>query len=616
MITELFNGTPESRRRLAVYCLKDAFLPQRLMDKLSCLENYTEMARVTGVPFNFLLSRGQQVKFISQLFRKALEQKLVIPNLSSNSSEEQYEGATVIEPTRGYYSVPIATLDFASLYPSIIQAHNLCYTTLLKKDVVEALKLEKDEDYIVTPNGDMFVTTKQRKGLLTQILEELLTARKQAKRELAVETDPFKKAVLNGRQLALKISANSVYGLTGATVGKVPCLPIASSTTSYGRQMIEKTKAEVEAKYTIANGYSHDAQVIYGDTDSVMVKFGVKELAEAMKLGEEAAQYVSSKFIKPIKLEFEKVYYPYLLINKKRYAGLYWTNPDKYDKMDTKGIETVRRDNCRLVQNVIETVLRMILIDQDVQGAQDYVKDTISDLLQNKIDMSKLVITKALAKADYTAKQAHVELAERMKKRDAGSAPTLGDRVAYVIIKGSAGAKNFERSEDPIFVLENNVPIDTKYYLDNQLAKPLGRIFEPILGETKANSLLAGAHTRAISVAAPTIGGLMKFAKKTSTCMSCKKPLVKAHEKDGAVCTDCAPRIGEMYQKQLNKVSDLEVRFGRLWTQCQRCQGSMHCEVICSSKDCPIFYMRMKAKKDVEDAGKELERFDFDQSAW
>lgn len=371
MITELFNGTPESRRRLAVYCLKDAYLPQRLMDKLSCLENYTEMARVTGVPFNFLLSRGQQVKFISQLFRKALEQKLVIPNLSSASSEEQYEGATVIEPTRGYYSVPIATLDFASLYPSIIQAHNLCYTTLLKKDVVEALNLKKDEDYIVTPNGDMFVTTTQRKGLLSQILEELLTARKQAKRELAVETDPFKKAVLNGRQLALKVSANSVYGLTGATVGKVPCLPIASSTTSYGRQMIEKTKAEVEAKYTIANGYSHDAQVIYGDTDSVMVKFGVKDLAEAMKLGEEAAQYVSSKFIKPIKLEFEKVYYPYLLINKKRYAGLYWTNPDKYDKMDTKGIETVRRDNCRLVQNVIETVLRMILIDQDVQGAQE-----------------------------------------------------------------------------------------------------------------------------------------------------------------------------------------------------------------------------------------------------
>ena len=371
MITELFNGTPESRRRLALYCLKDAYLPQRLMDKLSCLENYTEMARVTGIPFNFLLSRGQQVKFISQLFRKALEQKLVIPNLKSEGTDEQYEGATVIEPIRGYYDVPIATLDFASLYPSIIQAHNLCYTTLVNKKAIEKFGLKKDDDYIVTPNGDTFVTTKQRKGLLAQILDELLSARKQAKRELAVETDPFKKAVLNGRQLALKISANSVYGLTGATTGKLPCLEIASSTTSFGRQMIERTKAEVEAKYCIANGYSHDAQVIYGDTDSVMVKFGTQQLADAMKLGEEAAQYVSSKFVKPIKLEFEKVYFPYLLINKKRYAGLYWTSPEKYDKMDTKGIETVRRDNCLLVQTVIEKVLRMILIDRDPQGAQE-----------------------------------------------------------------------------------------------------------------------------------------------------------------------------------------------------------------------------------------------------
>jgi len=231
--------------------------------------------------------------------------------------------------------------------------------------------------------------------------------------------------------------------------------------------------------------------------------------------------------------------------------------------------------------------------------------------------MSKLVITKALSKADYTAKQAHVELAERMRKRDAGSAPTLGDRVAYVIIKAAGGARNYERSEDPIYVLENNLPIDTKYYLENQLAKPLGRIFDPILGEKKSGQLLTGDHTRAIAVAAPTIGGLMKFAKKTPTCMGCKKPLVSDTEKAGAVCEDCRPRTGELYMKTLTKVSELEVRFGRLWTQCQRCQGSLHCEVICSSKDCPIYYMRMKAKTDVEDAGKELTRFEFDAGeAW
>lgn len=98
--------------------------------------------------------------------------------------------------------------------------------------------------------------------------------------------------------------------------------------------------------------------------------------------------------VKPIKLEFEKVYFPYLLINKKRYAGLVWTNPQKFDKMDTKGIETVRRDNCLLVKNLVTESLNKILIDRDVQGAAEYVKNTIADLLMNRIDLSLLVITK------------------------------------------------------------------------------------------------------------------------------------------------------------------------------------------------------------------------------
>lgn len=230
--------------------------------------------------------------------------------------------------------------------------------------------------------------------------------------------------------------------------------------------------------------------------------------------------------------------------------------------------------------------------------------------------MSQLVITKALSKDSYAAKQAHVELAKRMKTRDAGSAPNLGDRVAYVIVKAAGGAKNYERAEDPMFVLDNNIPVDPKYYLENQLAKPLERIFEPMLGEKKAQQLLTGEHTRTISVLARSRGGLMDFAKRTQTCLGCKKPLVGKDEMAGAVCENCRPRISELYQRSLRKMSDLEVRFGRLWTQCQRCQGSLHCEVICSSRDCPIFYMRMKAKNEVEDSCKELARFDNDAGAW
>ncbi|KAF8661353.1 hypothetical protein AX16_001448 [Volvariella volvacea WC 439] len=611
VITELQNGTPESRRRLAVYCLKDAYLPQRLLDKLMCFVNYVEMARVTGVPFNYLLARGQSIKVLSQLYRRALEEGYLIPSTKVEGQDDQYEGATVIEPKKGYYDTPIATLDFSSLYPSIMMAHNLCYTTLLDKQSAERLCLVKDVDYIQTPNNDLFVTPKRRKGLLPTVLEDLISARKRAKADLKKETDPFKRAVLDGRQLALKISANSVYGFTGATIGKLPCLAISSSVTAYGRQMIETTKKEVEAEYCIANGHSHNAEVVYGDTDSVMVKFGPTDLKIVMQLGSEAADFVTTKFIKPIKLEFEKVYFPYLLISKKRYAGLYWTKPDKWDKMDSKGIETVRRDNCRLVSTVIETCLHKMLIDRDVKGAEEYTKRTIADLLQNKVDMSQLVITKALAKTDYTGKQAHVELAERMKQRDAGSAPALGDRVAYVIVKGIKGAAAYEKSEDPLFVLENNIPIDTKYYLENQLSKPLLRIFEPILGE-KANSLLSGDHTRTISIATPSVGGLMKFAVKTVTCLGCKTPLRGKDAQNQAVCQNCKPRIGELYQKQVMNASEMQVKFSRLWTQCQRCQGSLHQDVLCTSKDCPIFYMRKKAQKDVEDASAVLERFDSD----
>jgi DNA polymerase delta subunit 1 len=189
-------------------------------------------------------------------------------------------------------------------------------------------------------------------------------------------------------------------------------------------------------------------------------------------------------------------------MNKKRYAGLYWSQPEKWDKMDTKGIETVRRDNCALVRQVVDTVLRMLLMEHSIEGAISYVKSTISDLLQNKVDLSMLVITKALGKSasseEYAAKQAHVELAERMRKRDPGSAPAVGDRVPFVLIEAAKGTPAYERSEDPIYVLEHNIPIDAKYYLEHQLEGPITRIFEGVIDNPA--SLFVGEHTRTITV--------------------------------------------------------------------------------------------------------------------
>ena len=270
IISDLQNGSDADRRRLAVNCLKDAYLPLLLMKKLSIIVNYIEMARVTGVPLNFILTRGQQIKVFSMILRKTKRMSLLVPHVAKTGGDEgSYEGATVIEPKKAFYEVPIATLDFASLYPSIMQAYNLCYSTLVNPQ--EASRLDPNA-YEKSPAGQYyFVKTTTRKGILPLILDELLAARKRAKRDMADATDPMEKAVQNGRQLALKISANSVYGFTGANVGQLPCLPIAATVTAYGRNLLLNTRAFVENRYTKANGFDYDAEVVYGDTDSVSV---------------------------------------------------------------------------------------------------------------------------------------------------------------------------------------------------------------------------------------------------------------------------------------------------------------------------------------------------------
>ena len=167
------------------------------------------------------------------------------------------------------------------------------------------------------------------------------------------------------------------------------------------------------------------------------------------------------------------------------------------------------------------------------------------------------------------------------------------------------GAAAYEKSEDPLYVLENNLPIDTKYYLDNQLTNPLMRIFEPLV--KNPDELFAGEHTRTVHVSAPTtLGALSKFAVKVESCAGCRARLAK-HET--VVCDHCRPRLPELYLKQLEAHNDMEAKYSKLWTQCQRCQGSLHQDVLCTSRDCPIFYMRKKTQKEMTDASSALEKY-------
>lgn len=168
------------------------------------------------------------------------------------------------------------------------------------------------------------------------------------------------------------------------------------------------------------------------------------------------------------------------------------------------------------------------------------------------------------------------------------------------------GAKAYEKAEDPIYALEHNLPIDAQHYLEHHLSQPLMRIFEPIMKNPK--ELLTGDHTRSVTVVTPSsaLGGIMKFAQKKLMCLGCKAQL-----KDGftTLCEHCQPQEAQIYYNCLTKVNDLEEGYSKLWTQCQRCQGSLHQDVLCTSRDCPIFYRRKKCQKDLEEASATLLRF-------
>lgn len=502
MFARYLEGDPVKLREVAEYCVKDTLLPHRLIKKLCTLLNLLEMAKATWVPIAFLVERGQQIKVFSQLSKKARELGYMVPTIKYGAiPEEPYEGATVLEAQKGAYYTPITALDFEALYPSIMMAHNLCYSTYVMN--------EKDYGNVPGVEYETFKvgekTYKFAQGvpsLLPAILLELKQFRKKAKKDMAAATGSMKE-VYNGKQLAYKISMNSVYGFTGAGKGILPCVPIASTTTCRGRGMIEETKNYVEANFP-------GAKVRYGDTDSVMVEFDVgdrkgKEAIEySWELGERAAEECSALFKKPNNLELEKVYWPYFLYSKKRYAAKLWTKAKdgnmNMDYIDVKGLQLVRRDNTPHVREVCKELLDVVLDAPDTGPPKELARERASQLLAGEVPNEKLILSQSLADTykvggksvsimspeSMYINQAHVQVVNKMRHRKPGSEPQSGDRVPYLLTKtDNPKAKAFEKSEDPKYVEENNVPIDYHYYFENKFLNPVCDLLDPLYENTK-----------------------------------------------------------------------------------------------------------------------------------
>lgn len=509
MFARFIEEDPVKLKEVAEYCIKDTLLPHKLMKKLCTLLNLVEMAKATWVPISFLSERGQQIKVFSQLTKKARELGFMVPTIRYGAiPEEPYEGATVLEAQKGAYYTPITALDFESLYPSIMMAHNLCYSSYVmdekKYGNVDGVTYET---FLVGDRTYKFA--QEVPSLLPAILMELKQFRKQAKRDMAAATG-FMKEVYNGKQLAYKISMNSVYGFCGAGKGILPCVPIASTTTSKGRSMIGETKNYVERNFP-------GAKVRYGDTDSVMVEFdvgdrrGEEAIAYSWEVGERAAEECSALFKKPNNLELEKVYWPYFLYSKKRYAAKLWTK-GKDDKMhmdyiDVKGLQLVRRDNTPHVRSVCKELLDVVLDSSDKEPPMELARERAIQLLTGEVKNEDLILSQTLADS-YKVKgksvsitkhddnvgrylsedinMAHVQVFNKMRQRKPGSEPQSGDRVPYLLIKTeNPKAKAYEKSEDPKYVEEHNLPIDYHYYFVNKFLTPVCDLLDPLFDNAK-----------------------------------------------------------------------------------------------------------------------------------
>ena len=492
---------------------------------------------------------------------------------------EGYEGAVVLDPKPGIYlDDPIAVLDYASLYPSSIIEKNLSHETLIedesllsvftessfhkvkyqnwiyrgkgKGDTIEKVINEVEPMktcYFLKPEFTIkktMETEKRPMGIIPTVLDHLLTARQKTKDKMKLEKDEFKKKVLDGLQLAYKVTANSVYGQLGAKTSTIFKINIAACTTSIGRSRIDDASDGVK-EWARLKRYK-EPDVIYGDTDSVFVKFsrekdgkmltGPEAVDHCIQCGKDAGKFITEggefpddsgkmisyerKLCNPQNLEYEKTFWPFILISKKRYTG------DKYDfsykggcKRTSMGIVLKRRDNAPIVKHVFGNVIERIMIDKDFDLAVNWLKETLQKIRNEQFILRYFVITKAL-RGYYKNPGgiAHKVLADRMAERDPGNKPKANDRIPYAYIEvddspilngykkiskkipdgnykngkpkfktikvqgepkyKKRNIKQGERIEHIDYIVEQKKKLDYEFYITNQIKNPVKQVLD------------------------------------------------------------------------------------------------------------------------------------------
>uniref|UniRef100_A0A7M5XKP6 DNA polymerase n=1 Tax=Clytia hemisphaerica TaxID=252671 RepID=A0A7M5XKP6_9CNID len=395
---------------------------------------------------------------------------------SKGRKKPAYPGGLVLEPKKGFYDKFILLLDFNSLYPSIIQEYNICFTTIareMKKSVIEGEELLPD----VPESGLEF-------GILPTEIKRLVERRRQVKKLLKTVTEGSELYLqYDIRQKALKLTANSMYGCLGFSHSRFYAKPLAALVTGKGREILMKTK-------DLASNLGLD--VIYGDTDSIMINTNCDDWNEVRKIGTKVKQEVN-KLYKMIEIDIDGIFKSMLLLKKKKYAAgmILDRKPDGtfVEKREMKGLDIVRRDWSDLAKDAGNYVLGEILSaksrDVIVENIHDYLRNLKDQIDNDQVDQSKYEIHKSLTKnpEEYPDKKSlpHVTVALRLKTQ--GRRVAVGDTISYVICDDSSKLAATQRAYHlEELTKSTSLKIDKQYYLSSQIHPLVSRLCDPIEG--------------------------------------------------------------------------------------------------------------------------------------
>ncbi|CAG8231821.1 unnamed protein product [Penicillium salamii] len=607
------SGMPRNMLKVVDYFSSRVQMNLEILEANELTPRTSEQARLLGIDFASVISRGSQFKVESLMFRIAKPENflLVSPSRKQVGQQNALECLPlVMEPQSDFYTSPVLVLDFQSLYPSVMIAYNYCYSTFLGRamhwrgrDKMGFMDYKRQPRLLellkgkvnIAPNGMMYAKQEARQSLLAKMLTEILETRVMVKNGMkADKDDKVLQRLLNNRQLALKLIANVTYGYASASFsGRMPCSEIADSIVQTGRETLEKAIAFIHSVERWG------AEVVYGDTDSLFIHLKGRTRSQAFDIGEEIAQAITDLNPRPIKLKFEKVYHPCILLAKKRYVGFKYEHRNQTEpEFDAKGIETVRRDGTPAEQKIEEKALKTLFRTADLSQVKSYFQRQCSKIMQGRVSIQDFCFAREVRLGTYSDRgqiPAGAMISTKRMVEDPRSEPQTGERVPYVVVTGAPGSRLIDRCVAPGTLLRDaQLELDAEYYITKNLIPPLERIFNLVGANVRQwfDEMPKVQRIRRVDSSRSMGRKTLESYMRSSSCVVCRSKLT---DTTVPVCVGC---LGQPHLALLDVVSRLrraEKRVVDLEAICRSCMGvTAGDEVSCDSLDCPTFYSRTR----------------------